>query len=99
METDSKAIQCNPCAAWIHATCEGLSDEMYDSIMMLGGNTVLYYCDTNNCISCIKLLLFTFLNHEKLDKPDQPQPVVQQEGLSTQLDDLAQKIADLSANN
>ena len=76
----------------------GLSDEMYDSIMVLGGlNNVLYYCDTNNCISHIKQLLFTFLNLEKLDKPDQSQPIVQQEGLSKQLDDLSQKIADLPA--
>lgn len=98
VETDSKAIQCDLCAAWIHATCKGLSDEMYDSIMVLGGlNNVLYYCDTNNCISRIKQLLFTFLNRDKLDKPDQSQPIVRQEGLSKQLDNLSQKFADLSA--
>ena len=64
-------IQCDLCVAWIHATCKGLSDEMYDSIMVLGGlNNVLYYCDTNYCISHIKQLLCAFLNLEKLDKPN-----------------------------
>ena len=54
VETDSKGVQCDLCAASIHATCEGLSDEMYDSIMALGRlNNVLCYCDTNNCISHI----------------------------------------------
>ena len=38
METDSKAMQCDLYVLHgrIHATCEGLSDEMY-SIMVLGG--------------------------------------------------------------
>ena len=61
--SDSKAVQCDLCAAWIHTKCEGLSDEVYDNIMVLGGlSNVVYYCDTNNCISRIKQLLFTFLD-------------------------------------
>ena len=38
VETDSKAMQCDlyMLHGRIHATCEGLSDEMY-SIMVLGG--------------------------------------------------------------
>ena len=59
----------------------------------------MYYCDTNNCVSHIKQLLSTFLNHDKLDKPDQSQPIVQQEGLSIQFDDLSQKNTDLSAKD
>jgi len=56
-------VQCN---LWIHAKCEGLSDELCDNIMLLGGlNSVTYYCDTNNCISCINnccLLSLTEIN-------------------------------------
>ena len=96
--SDSKAVQCDLCAAWIHTKCEGLSDEVYDNIMVLGGlSNVAYYCDTNNCISRIKQLLFTFLDQDKLDKPDNSHLVVQQEDLSKYLDDLSLKIADLSA--
>ena len=63
---------------------------MYDSIMVLARLNITV---TLIIVYCIKQLLFTFLNH---DKPDQSQPTVQQEGLSKQLDDLSQKIADLS---
>ena len=96
--SDSKAVQCDLCAAWIHTKCKGLSDEVYDNIIVLGGlSNVTYYCDTNNCISRIKQLLFTFLDQDKLDKPDNSHLVVQQEDLSKNLDDLSLKIADLSA--
>ena len=27
---DSKAIQCEICYAWVHATCDGMSSEQYD---------------------------------------------------------------------
>jgi len=66
--------------------------------MVLGGlNNVMYYCDTNNCISHIKQHLFTLLNQDKLDEPDHSRLIVQQEDLSKHLDDLSLKIADLSA--
>ena len=68
------------------------------SVMALGVlSNVAYYCDTNNCISRIKQLLFTFLDQDKLGKPDNSHFVVQQEDLSKYLDDLSLKIADLSA--
>ena len=60
--SDSKAVQCNLYAAWIHVTCEGLSDEVYDNIMVLGElNNVVYYCGTNNCISHIKHATVVYL--------------------------------------
>ena len=68
---------------------------MYDSIMVLARLNITVTL-VLIIVYCIKQLLFTFLNHEKLDKPDQSQPTVQQEGLSKQLDDLSQKIGDLS---
>jgi len=81
--SDCKAVQCDLCAAWIHVKCEGLSDEVYDNVMALGGlNNVMHYCDTNNCISHVKQLLFTF---SLTDKPDQSHLIVQQEDLSKHL--------------
>ena len=32
---DSKAIQCEICCAWVHATCDGMSSEQYDLISYL----------------------------------------------------------------
>jgi len=87
--SDCKAVQCDLCAAWIHAECEGLLDEVYGNVMALGGlNNAMYYCDTNNCISRIKQLLFT-----RSYKPDHSHLIVQQEDLSKHLDDLSLKIA------
>jgi len=45
--SDCKAMQCDLCAAWIHAKCEGLSDKVYDNIMVLGGfnNFMFHFID------------------------------------------------------
>jgi len=62
--SDCKAVQCYLCAAWKHGFMLNVKVyQMKCMVMALGGlNNVMYYCDTNNCISHIKQLLFTFLN-------------------------------------
>ena len=94
--SDCKAVQCDLCGAWIHAKCEGISDEIYDKMnVVLGGlNNFVYYCESNNCISRIKQLLYTYFTSE-IDS-SQPQITEQHDGLSKQISDLSQKIADLS---
>jgi len=95
---DSKAVQCDLCGAWIHAVCEGFSDDVYDQINAVIGslNNFVYYCESNNCISRIKQLLYNYFTSDKLDSV-QPQITEQQDSLSKQMNDLSQKIADLSA--
>ena len=56
---ESKLIQCDLCGSWIHPQCKNVSDEVYENI--LGNfNNIVHYCDTNNCISRTKQLLFDF---------------------------------------
>jgi len=63
---DCKAIQCDLCGSWIHSRCESVSDEVYENMNDVVGslNNLVYYCDTNNCISRIKQLLFTYLEDD-----------------------------------
>ena len=104
LDADSKAIQCG---SWIHGACESVPDDVYDSVNVVLGsaNNFVYYCEMNNCMSRIKQLLFSFFtgNSNKnpsgvnVEKPTQSQAVAQQSCLSDQLNDLAQKITDLSS--
>jgi len=50
---DSKAVQCDLCGSWIHAVCENISDDVYDSMNAVLGsvNNFVYYCEANNCTS------------------------------------------------
>uniref|UniRef100_A0AAY4BUF4 [histone H3]-lysine(4) N-methyltransferase n=1 Tax=Denticeps clupeoides TaxID=299321 RepID=A0AAY4BUF4_9TELE len=45
-ECDSKIMQCGRCDRWVHAKCEGLTDEMYEILSKLPENTIY------TCISC-----------------------------------------------
>ncbi|XP_061183956.1 histone-lysine N-methyltransferase 2A-like [Saccostrea echinata] len=40
---DSKMVQCVSCESWVHAKCEGLSDEMYERVSVLPED-VHYIC-------------------------------------------------------
>jgi len=95
---DSKAVQSDLCGAWIHANCEGFSDDIYDKMnAVIGGlNNFVYYCETNNCISRIKQILYGYFTSDRMGSV-QPQLTEQQDGLSKQINDFSQKIADLSA--
>jgi len=90
---DSKAVQCDLCGAWIHSKCEGVSDEVYDKMNAVLGslNNLVYYCETNNCTSRIKQLLYTCFTGET-------QSTEHEEYLTKQIDSLTEKVADLSQN-
>ena len=66
---ESKAIQCDLCGSWIHSQCESVSDEVYENINTVLGcvNNFMYYCETNNCASRIKQLLFDYFSREHQD--------------------------------
>ena len=55
----SKAIQCEICYSWVHATCDGLSIEEYDLFNKLSAtvSNIAYCCNLNHCYSCLTQLI------------------------------------------
>ena len=49
----SKAIQCELCYSWVHATCDGLSLKEYDLFNKLSSSVIniAYCCNLNHCYS------------------------------------------------
>ena len=56
---DSKAIQCEICYAWVHATCDGMSSEQYDLFNQLSASigNIAYCCNMNHCYSRLTQLV------------------------------------------
>ena len=84
-------MQCDLCGAWIHSKCEGVSDEIYDKMNVVLGSlsNLVYYCETNNCISRIRQLLYScFIDETQLTEHE--------EHLTKQIDSLTENIADIS---
>ena len=55
----SKAMQCEICYSWVHATCDGLSMEEYDSFNKLSAtvSNIAYCCNLNHCYFCLTQLI------------------------------------------
>ena len=56
----NKAIQCDLYAAWVHASCEGVSSDDYKLMKNLTSSSknVIYYCSLNQCLSRVKQIVF-----------------------------------------
>ena len=39
---------------WVHVVCEGITHEKYKAIESLALENLVYYCQINNFLSCIK---------------------------------------------
>ena len=54
----SKAIQCEVCYSWVHASCDGLSSEEYDLFNQLSASVsnIVYCCNLNHCYSRLNQL-------------------------------------------
>jgi len=52
----NEAIQCDLCAEWVHASCEGVSSDDYKLLTNLTSSSenVIYYCNLNQCLSRVK---------------------------------------------
>ncbi|XP_076865573.1 histone-lysine N-methyltransferase 2B-like isoform X2 [Brachyhypopomus gauderio] len=48
-EFDSKMLQCARCAHWVHPKCEGLTDDLYEILSRLRGESLVF-----SCASCSK---------------------------------------------
>ena len=58
----NKAIQCDLYAAWVHASCEGVSSDDYKLFTNLNSSeSVIYYCNLNQCLSQVKHCFPTLL--------------------------------------
>ena len=60
---ESKAILCDFCHSWTHASCEGLKDEQYNQLTQLTSRVenISYYCNLNQCAVAHKKLLYECL--------------------------------------
>ena len=55
---NDEAIQCDLCSTWVHASCENLSHEQYNSLSQLASSAnVVYYCNLNSCSSRVKSIM------------------------------------------
>ena len=55
---NSKAVQCEICYSWVHASCDGLSNEDYDLFNKLSTtvSNIAYCCNLNYCFSRLNQL-------------------------------------------
>ena len=60
----NEAIQCDLCAEWVHASCEGVSSDDYKLLTNLTSSSenVIYYCNLNQCLSRVKQIVFQHFN-------------------------------------
>ena len=60
----NEAIQCDLCAEWVHASCEGVSSDNYKLLTNLTSfsENVIYYCNLNQCLSRVKQIVFQHFN-------------------------------------
>ena len=56
----NEAIQCDLCATWVHASCEGVSSDDYKLLanLMSATDNVIHYCNLNQCLSRVKQIVF-----------------------------------------
>ena len=55
----SEALQCDLCASWLHASCEGITREDYKLLNQLSSSTqnIVYYCNLNHCLDRFKTIM------------------------------------------
>ena len=61
---DGEAIQCDLCYVWVHAECEGVTNEQYEKLNSIASTlcNVAYYCQLNSCHTRIKQLIASFVS-------------------------------------
>ena len=93
----SEAIQCDLCAVWVHARCEGVSSDLYKSLNHVSTSipNLSYYCKANHCDSRSKQLI----QMDSSSQPEQPISTLPQdlELLATAHNTLEKAVSDLSS--
>ena len=61
---DGEAIQCDLCYVWVHAECEGVTNEQYEKLNSIASTlcNVAYYCQLNSCHTRVKQLIASFIS-------------------------------------
>ena len=61
---DGEAIQCDLCYVWVHAECEGVTNEQYEKLNSIASTlcNVAYYCQLNCCHTRVKQLIASFIS-------------------------------------
>jgi len=55
-----QAIQCDICDVWVHAVCDGISEDQYQNLMSLTSDVenLAYLCKLNSCQARLKQMIF-----------------------------------------
>ena len=87
-----EALQCDLCAAWLHASCEGLTKDQYKLLNQLASSThnIVYYCSYNHCLDRFKLLMSQSMQNDLTSKFDEIKTSLNQaiSNLSHKIDQL-----------
>ena len=61
---NGEAIQCDLCYVWVHAECEGVTNEQYEKLNSIAStlSNVAYYCQLNSCHTRVKQLIASFIS-------------------------------------
>ena len=99
----NEAIQCDLCAMWVHASCEGVSSDDYKLLTNLTSATdnVIYYCNLNQCLSWVKQIVFQHFNNKPSNNTESLQPSLlsEHQSLHDSVSALSEKINHLCTNN
>ena len=99
----SEALQCDLCAVWVHARCEGITSELYKSLNLVFSkvSNLSYYCEANHCYSRNKQLTYDYF--KKMDQdiniPSLRSLQAEQVNLQKSITNMSTKIDELSSQN
>ena len=99
----SEALQCDLCAAWVHARCEGVTSELYKSLNLVFSkvSNLSYYCEANRCYSRNKQLIHDYFKKmdQDLNIPSLRSLQAEQASFHESITNMSTKIDDLSSQN
>ena len=105
---ESKAIQCEICYSWVHATCDGLSAEEYDMLNKLSASVsnIAYCCNLNHCYSRLNQLIANPCGVANKELDQALKPVVEKHALlqesilkvSSKIEELNSQYSEIKGN-
>lgn len=100
----SEALQCDLCAAWVHASCEGFTKKQYGSLNQLTKSieNVMFYCRLNNCVTRSKQFIFNKFEAvlaSEVNQDNLQSLVKEQDEIRSALSQLSSKVNELCSMN
>ena len=91
------------CGIWVHAVCEGISNELYDKFNDVCANvsSLSYYCEANHCNSRIKQLVHAHYANvdQQVDLPSVRTLQAEQANLHRLISEVSTKVDNLKSRN